>query len=113
MVEKIIDFVKEYYPEATEEQLREVIAKHIEYGTIAAPQDKDGEFYGVAVWHIKGFTAFVEAVVVNPKYQRGKILKLLVAQGWTRFKWLKYIAFERRFKNNDRGLRIYRITQFF
>lgn len=112
-VDKIISFVKPYYPEATVEQLREVISKHIEYGTIVYPKNEQGEFYGVAVWNVKDETAVIESVVVNPKYERGKILKYLVSLGWNKFKWVKYIEFERRFKKNDRGTRRYKITQFF
>lgn len=112
-LEKIVEFVKPFYPDTTEDYLREVISKHIEYDTIVYPQDKDGEFYGVAIFNIKEYTAFIEQVVINPKYRREKILKLLISLGWTKWKWVKYIAFERRFKKNDRGLRTYKITQFF
>jgi len=109
--ERIVDFVKPYYDESYK-QIRDNIKKHIKLGTILYPKDNNGEFIGVVIWNIRGYTAFVESVVVNPKYQRGKVLKLLIAQGWTRFKWVKFIAFERRLKENDRGMRVYRITQF-
>ena len=112
-VERIVEFIKPYYPEISAEGLREVIEKHIEYDTIAYPTDKDGEFLGVAVWNIKDDTAYIESVVVNPKYERGRVLKYLVGIGWTKFKWVKYIAFERRFKKNDKGMRKYKISSFF
>ena len=112
-IDEIVDFVKPYYKTISEDYLRYIISKHIEYDTIVYPKDKHGEFYGVAVWNIKGLTAFIEQVVINPKYRREKVLKLLISLGWTKWKWVKYIAFERRFKKNDRGLRVYKITQFF
>ena len=110
---EIVEFVKPHYKDAPDDVLREVISKHMEYGTIAHPKDEVGEFYGVAVWNIKGLTAYIEQVVVNPKYERGKVLKFLISLGWSRFKWVKYIAFERRHKKHDKGMRFYKITRFF
>ena len=112
MIDEIIEFVKPYYPDLTEDYLRYTISRHVQFDTIAYPKDKNGEFYGVAVWDIKGITAFIRQVVVNPKYRRKDILKLLIALGWTKWKTMKYIAFERRLKKNDRGIRFYKITDF-
>ena len=112
-IDEIVEFVKPYYPDLTEDYIRFIISRHIYFNTIVCPKDENGEFYGVAIFNIKGFTAFISQVVVNPKYRREKVLKLLIALGWAKWKTMKYIAFERQLKKNDRGLRIYKLTNLF
>ena len=112
MLDKLTDFVLEHTDYFDREKIKEVLQKHIEYNTIACPIDKDGEIMGLAIWNIKDETAYITEVIVNPKYRGKNFIKYLIALGWEKWKWVKYICFKRERKYGNR-VRLYKIKDFF
>jgi len=89
--------------------LRDIILKHIEYGTIVTLYDENG-LYAVARFNTDGKVAFVLDTAIRVDKRDGNTLKTLIKEGLLRFPKVKYLKFERALKN--RKMNIIKIKKF-
>lgn len=111
-IEKIIDFIIEYSPYVDREKIKEVIEKHIEYGTCDFVFDKNGELIFVCRWNVKENVGEILDLIIAPKYRnRLKIFKWILARNWMKFPWVRFLEWRRETKYPNRKPTIYSIEE--
>lgn len=92
------DLIKEFLDKYSKsETTLDIIKKHREYNTQEIVY-KDGEIIGYARYNIDDDIVTILNVVIHPKYYFKKILLLMLLMGMRKY-FVKYIKYERRFKN--------------
>ena len=101
------------YKEYDKLDLIDTLEKHFAYGTLDWIY-KRNELIAAVRYNIlnQGRVADVLDMIIKPGHNSRSIMKYFIARGWARFPSLKYIRFEREFKDN-KGHRMYRIDRFF
>jgi len=115
-VKEIIEFIKNegdgLYSQMHEEELKDVIAKHIEYGTALVIRDKSFK-EGIAVvarWNWQGeHTGLILDVVIKSTYRGYKFILQTIAMGISKNPECKYLVFERGRKVNSK-MRTYKVS---
>lgn len=107
--EDSLDFILENTDYIDKEQIREIINKHIEYGTYLEFR-KENKVVAVVRWNVNGSIAEVIDLIIRRGNKGYKIIKAFLVKSLLRFPYLKYIRFERH-KYPSRSKRIYKINQ--
>lgn len=111
-MDEIIDFIIKYSYHTDREKIKEVIEKHLEYGTCDFALDKDGEIIFMCRWNVNKNTAEVLDLIIAPKYRnRRKIFKWIIARNWGKFPWVRFLKFKRETKYPERKPKIYSIEE--
>lgn len=110
VVDSVYEFIKHRYIQAPPEDIKDVIRKHIEFGTcdIVFRGDK---IIAVCRWNITQDRLVLDILdlFIAPGESGIRVIKHLIARNWGRFLTAKYIRFARVLKYPNRGWRVYRI----
>lgn len=107
--EDSLDFILENTDYIDRERIREVINKHIEYGTYLEFRNNN-KVVAIVRWNVNGCIAEVIDLIIRRGNKGYKIIKAFLVQSLLKFPYLKYIRFERH-KYPDRKKKIYKINQ--
>ncbi len=109
-VDEIFEFVKPYFKEFSDEEIRDVIIKHWMYGTLDAVY-KDEKIIACVRWNVSesGKVLDVLDLFISPLEHGERIMKSLIARNWHRYPEAKFIRFARTRKYPGRRSRIYSI----
>lgn len=96
---QIAQFWKKYgFYDVSYDRLLWAIGEHLKYQTIEIVE-VDDEIIAFARWNIDGLNALILDCVVKPEYRNKNLLRLMLLRGWRRFPFVKYLQFERGFKD--------------
>lgn len=111
-LDKIYDFVKDYFSQYSEEIIKEIIWRHWIYGTIDVVY-KGEEIIAVCRWNISydGMVCEVLDWVIKPGELGFRIMKHMIARNWRRFPGVKYLSFMRGRKYKNGKSKMYTIKQ--
>jgi hypothetical protein len=103
----------EKYRSTVKLELLEEVEKHYAANTLDWMYDRD-RLIAVVRYNIlnDGRVADILDLIIDDPTRGRKIIKYFVARGWMRFPSLRFIRFERDYKEQDRGTRMYRIERF-
>lgn len=117
MLQKIITFIRrnhkrKYISLSNKDILIEVL-KHINSNTFDIIEKKE-KIKAVVAYNItnEGTVANIIDLIIAKDENGFTAMKYFIARGWMRFPSLRYIKFERHYKDN-KGYRLYRINKFF
>jgi len=115
-VEEIVEFIQNegdgLYSQMHEEELKSIIAKHIEYGTALVIRDKSfkNDIAAVARWNWQGkHTVLILDVVIKRNYRSYRFILQTIAMGISKNPECKYLVFERGRKVNSK-MRTYKVS---
>lgn len=110
VIDSVYDFIKGRYPIAPPDDIKDVIRRHIEYGTcdIVFRGDK---IVAVCRWNITNdrLVCDVLDLFIAPGESGIRVIKHIIARNWGRYLTVKYIRFARVLKYPNRKWRVYRI----
>lgn len=89
--------------------LRDVIQKHLEYGTLITLYDEQG-LYAVGRFNINDKVAIILDVAVRKDKRFKHELQTMIKEGLIRFPRVKYLKFERGLKNKP--MHLVKISKF-
>jgi len=114
-IKEVVEFIQNegdgLYSQMHEEELNDVIAKHIEYGTALVIRDKkDNRISAVARWNWQGkHTVIILDVVIKRNYRSYRFILQTIAMGISKNPECKYLVFERGRKVNSK-MRTYKVS---
>ena len=114
-VKEVVEFIQNegdgLYSQMHEEELKAIIAKHIEYGTALVIRDKkDNGIVAVARWNWQGkHTVIILDVVIKRNYRSYRFILQTIAMGISKNPECKYLVFERGRKVNSK-MRTYKVS---
>lgn len=110
-IDAIVAFAKPYFPDATREELTDIIAKHWMYGTIDT-LERNGKIIAAVRWNVSETGTIFEVLdlFILPGERGLLLMKNLIARNWHRFPTAQYIYFARSRKYGTRRERLYKIT---
>lgn len=110
IVDKAVDFAKEYFPDIQESEIRDIIERHLDYGTIDIVT-RNNDIIAIVRWNISsdGRVCDVLDLIISPSRYGIRIMRYLIARNWKRFPMVKFIRFSRDRKYSGRKARIYNI----
>jgi len=109
-IEKIVDFIINYTTYTDKKLIRLFIKQHLEYNTCDY-EIKDEEVIYVIRWNVKGNTAKILDLIINPKHRSKGLFKYILKKNWIKFPYVKFLVWERDRKYPDRKPRIYNILE--
>lgn len=113
---KILNFVLKYssYDKKNKKEIREVIKKHLEYGTCMLIKNEKEKIVAVARWNfISPYTVHILDVIIRSDYHRKKnMLKRMILLGRQKYPQVKWFCYERYAKYPERDMRYYSIDKF-
>ena len=115
-IKEVVEFIQNegdgLYSQMHEEELNDVIAKHIEYGTALVIRDKSfkNDIAAVARWNWQGkHTVIILDVVIKRNYRSYRFILQTIAMGISKNPECKYLVFERGRKVNSK-MRTYKVS---
>lgn len=112
-VNDVVDLVRrrcEWFDRYTDDQIQDVIDKHIEFGTISILLDKD-KVIGVLRINVNFNVAEVCDLVIEEGYDINILVKQMTLELWSRFPFLKYFKYYRVAKYPLKKGKIYSIKR--
>ena len=112
-VNEIVEFIQNegegLYSQMHEEELKDTITKHLEYGTALVIRDKKG-IAAVARWNWQGeHTVIILDVVIKKGYRGYRFILQTIAMGISKNPNCHYLVFERGRKANNK-MRTYKVS---
>jgi len=114
LVDEIYDFIvknSSVYRIVNKGEIKEIIEKHINYGTILIIREKtNDEIVAVVRWNWLGnYTVYVLDAVIRKDYRSMKFLKSILLLGVSKNPQCKWICFNRGLKYPFREGKIYKV----
>jgi hypothetical protein len=111
-INDIYDFVRDYFKDASEEEIKNIIWNHWFYGTIDSVY-RHGKIVACVRWNISSDFRICEVLdlIIAPGENGFRLLKHLIARNWHRFPLVKYIKFSRNRKYSKKEPSLYRISK--
>ena len=101
-IKEIVEFIQNegdgLYSQMHEEELKAIVAKHIEYGTALVIRDKSfkNDIAAVARWNWQGkHTVIILDVVIKRNYRSYRFILQTITMGISKNPECKYLVFER------------------
>jgi len=115
--EEILDFIIKHgegrYSGLNREELKDAIAKHLEYGTAMIIRNKaNNEITAVARWNwVSNFAAHILDVVIHKDYRTPRFLRYMLLLGKRKYPQLHWITYERLSKYPDRAIKMFEVNK--
>jgi GNAT superfamily N-acetyltransferase len=108
---KIVDFIQKYAPQYKDRELiKEYITLHLEYKTFFVVYDGE-EVAAVCRWNIDGGRATILDFYVREDWRNKDLIRQLLQKGLWLFPQVMEIGFERGMRDNDKGIRFYKVSK--
>lgn len=105
MLDKIIKLIRDnnYLSYATDEQLRGMLQKHIEYKTLVTVWDND-DIVAIARFNLSegNKKAYILDALVKPEYRQRGIIKRILKRGLDAWQDIEELEWDRPAKNNKK-----------
>jgi len=111
LVNNIYEFVKDYFYNINDKDIKNAIWMHLFYGTIDVIYSGD-KIIACVRWNISetGMICHVLDLIISPESDGVKIVRKFILRNYERFPSVKWIKFERKTKYPSRSSRLYRIS---
>jgi len=117
MVKEILEFIRKHdnghFKPHTDELLKLVIKKHLEYGTFMVIRNKKEEIVAVARWNFPtDYVVHILDVVVKKDYRKPLILRQMLAVGINKHPQVRTMIYERLGKYPKRKRIVISVDKF-